>query len=379
MSTETRAADQSNIFDVDSSHCSINNRKTIQNTFDIEPEPNDANNVLTFISQINNRLCDLQLNHEETNQVYEICIELLDKTQELNEFLLKEKNGFNSEQASKMSITIIRGELLKCSTRYKRDKQLSKSELYVAPEEKAIGVRWTSARLPNSFVSIPRLISNIFHEIPIIKSIISLFERDDFRKEYFSYNEEQAKLVSTDVYTNFSSGNNFKTNRLFANHPNSLQIEIAQDDFEPCNALGSRATIYKLSPVYVSVKNIPPKFASKLSNILLASLCHTEDTKTNFTDWNDVWFGIVSDLQQIEKGIILNDGTIIKGTVISVVSDNLGANTILGLVKNFSKTKYPCRFCLCSLDEIKTTSKEIMSKRRTKQHYEEPKLIILKR
>lgn len=289
---------------------------------------------------------------------------------------MKKDNGLDLVQALNMSTTIIKEELLQCATRYKRDKQIAKNHLYVAPEEKAIGVRWTSLRLAETPVSVPRLIPNIYHEIPLIKSIITLFQRDDFRKEYWNYNEQQAKLVSNDVFTSFSSGRNFKSNELFSNHPNSLQIEIAQDDFEPCNALGSRATVYKLSPVYVSVKNIPPKFASKLSNISLASLCHTDDTKTKYTDWNDIWLGLVSELRQIENGIVLNDGVSIKGTVISVVSDNLGANTILGFVKNFSKTKYPCRFCLCSLDEIRTVCHEIPSERRTKEHYEEQLLKI---
>lgn len=284
---------------------------------------------------------------------------------------MSKRNGLDPMQAVQMTTTIIQQELQECATRYKRDKKISKNKLYVAPEEKVIGLRWISQKLPETSVSVPRLIPNVFQKISLIKSIISLFEREDFRKEYFLYNEQQVKLVTTDVYTSFSNGNNFKTNELFASNPYSLQIEIAQDDFEPCNALGSRATLYKLSPVYASIKNIPSKFASKLSNILLASLCHTDDTKTKYTDWNDIWQGLVADLRQIENGIVLSDGFTIKGTVISVVSDNLGANTILGFVKNFSKTKYPCRFCLCSLDEIRTLCKEDPSKLRTKQHYEE--------
>lgn len=347
----------------------MNDREVTQNTFELESAPNDSNDLFAFISQINTRICSLLLNHEETNQVYKICMELLDNTQRLNEMFMKKENEVDPIKAMRMSTAIIREELLQCATRYKRDKQLAKNKLYVAPEEKVIGIRWNLVKLRKTYTSVPRLIPNVFYEIPLIRSIISLFQRDDFRKEYFCYNE--AKIVSTDIYDSFSSGNNFRANELFANHPNSLQIEIGQDDFEPCNALGSKATLYKLSPVYVSIKNIPPKFASKLHNILLASLCHTDDTKTEYTDWNDIWFRLVSDLKQIENGIVLHDGTTIRGTVISVVSDNLGANTILGFVKNFSTTKYPCRFCFCSLDEIQTECEEIPSKRRTKPHYEE--------
>lgn len=379
--SETIAANQDHFFDVNNSHCKTKDdnvtQNQAQNTFELESTLSDSSDVLKFIGQINNRISNLLLSHEKTNQVFKICIELVEKTQQLNEMIIKMENGVTPIQATKMTTAIIREELLQSATRYKREKQLESNNLYVAPEEKAIGLRWISEKLSDSSVSVPRLIPNVYHEIPLIKSIISLFQRDDFRREYFSYNEQQTKLASANLYTSFSSGSNFKSNDLFANDPYSLQIEIAQDDFEPCNALGSRATVYKLSPVYVTVKNIPPKFSSKLSNILLASLCHSDDLKTKYTDWNDIWFGLVDDLRQIENGIVLNDGTKIRGTVASVVSDNLGANTILGFVKNFSKTKYPCRFCLCSLDEIRTVSKEIPTKRRTKEHYEEQLLKVI--
>lgn len=228
----------------------MNHREATQNVFEVEAKLNDLKDVSVFISQINNRICGLGLNHGETNQVFEICIELINKTQQLNEIFMNKKNGLDPIQAAQMSTSIIQQELQECATRYKRDKKISKNKFYVAPEEKVIGLCWVPCKLPETSIAVPRLIPNVFQKIPLIKSIISLFEREDFRKEYFFFNEQRAKLVSTDVYTSFSSGHNFKTNELFASHPNSLQIEIGQDDFEPCNALGSRATLYKLSPEY---------------------------------------------------------------------------------------------------------------------------------
>lgn len=158
-----------------------------------------------------------------------------------------------------MSTSIIQQELQECATRYKRDKKISKNKFYVAPEEKVIGLRWARCKIPETSILVPRLIPNVFQKIPLIKSIISLFEREDFRKEYLAYNEQQGKLVSTNIYTSLSSGSNFKSNELFKNHPDSLQIEIAQDDFQPCNALGSKATLY-VSKTYLH-------FLRKFSNV----------------------------------------------------------------------------------------------------------------
>lgn len=135
--------------------------------------------------------------------------------------------------------------------------------------------------------------------------------------------------------------------------------------------MGSKATLHKLCPVYFTVKNIPPQFRSKLDAIHIASLCYTDDLKTKFTDFNDIWHHIVKDVSKLEKGIDIGGGKIIRGTVTYFSSDNLGANTALGLVQNFSKAHYFCRFCLCSKEEIQTSCRESPHKARNKKNYEE--------
>lgn len=77
--------------------------QVIQNAFELESSPNDLKDVSHFISRINKRICGLLLNHEESNQVFEICIELIDKAQRLNEIFMKEKNGLDPIQALQMS------------------------------------------------------------------------------------------------------------------------------------------------------------------------------------------------------------------------------------------------------------------------------------
>lgn len=84
---------------------------------------------------------------------------------------------------------------------------------------------------------------------------------------------------------------------------------------------------------------------------------------------------IVKDVSIIENGIDVG-GEELKGTIIHVKSDNLGVHQALGLVKNFSKTEYCCRFCTCSRSEMKTLCKEIPSKLRTIQHYNEQIKVI---
>lgn len=323
------------------------------------------------LEALHSRLCGLKMNQTQTNAVYEICISLVKNINEFNCFLIDSANGMDPIQALQASELFICNKLNECSTRWKRKKKLQTDDLYVPPKEHSIGIRWNMSKHNAMTPMIPRLIPNKYECISITDTIISLFRREDFRQEYFMHNESNQESCEKEVYTSFCSGKVFKSNELFRHYPDSLQIVIATDDFEVCNALGSKATLHKLCPIYFAINNIPIKFKSKLDTIHVASLCYTDDLKTKYTDFNDVWRPIVKDISRFEEGIDIGDGRIIRGTVVIFSSDNLGANTALGLVPNFSKAYFFCRFCLCSRDEIKFLSKEIPEKRRNKQEYEE--------
>lgn len=172
----------------------------------------------------------------------------------------------------------------------------------------------------------------------------------------------------TGLYSDFTSGSNFRSNELFSAYPDSLQIVLATDDFDVCNGLGSKATMHKLCPVYMSIKNMPHHLTSKLDSISLVSLCYSDDLNTEYTDFNDIWRLIVKDISILENGIDIG-GKILRGTVIYVTSDNLGINTAYGLVKNFSKTEYCCRFCTCTRSELQTLCVADQSKLRTIEHH----------
>lgn len=261
------------------------------------------------------------------------------------------------------------GKLEECSTKYKREKHYESNELYVVPKELTIGLCFNMSR-KDTKVAVPKLIPCKFHYIPITATIFSLFQHEDFRKEYFKYNEMNGQREVDGVYSRYSCGSRFKSSELFSKYPMSLQIELATDDIDVCNAIGSEATLHKLCPVFVAIKIIPAQFSSRLDAISLASLCYSDDMQTKYTDFNDIWRPIVNDISYIENGIDIG-GEIIRGTVTFVASDNLGQHTALGLVKNFSRTEYCCRFCNCSLSEMKTLCKEIPSKIRTLEQYNE--------
>lgn len=343
---------------------------TITNIFQIHSETNpSAFNELdmdNFLTEFSHQICAMKMTHEHTSNVFKLCTQFVENIQKFNEHLIKEENGLDVMKALELSSKLINAKLSDFSTTYKRDKQYISNPIYVAPVELGLGVRFNMTTASYSNVAVPRMIQCKSHYMPITSTIISLFRRKDFREAYIKYNESNEQMDG--IYKNYSSGNNFKSSELFSIYPNSLQIVLATDDFDVCNAVGSKNTLHKLCPVYLSIRNIPPQFSSKLDAISLVSLCYSDDLNTKYTDFNDIWRLIVSHISNIERGIDIG-GEVIRGTLIYVTSDNLGINTAFQLVKNFSKTDYSCLFCTCSRTELQTIYNEDPSKLRTIEHY----------
>lgn len=220
---------------------------------------------------------------------------------------------------------------------YKRNQELISNNRFVAPVEIAIGTRWEMKKIDNTHgraVRIPKHIQSTLQYVPILKSLESLFSCEEFSSLYFQYNQNQrTNEIGKDgskLYSGFSSGSAYAQNDLFKNHPDSLQLQIAVDDFEPCNPLQSKANRHKICAVYFRIHNLPPKHQSKLHNIHLVCLCNSDDLKTKQTDFNNIWQLIVDEISILEKAGIDVVGRNIKGTLVHTAFDNLGANQSLG-------------------------------------------------
>lgn len=311
-----------------------------------------------FLDNFNSELFALMLNQEKSNQIYKMCISLVNNMKKFSNYLINDENGLNPSQALDISSTFVSHKLTDFSTNYRRCKKNASSELYVPPQQLSLGVRWEFVKGRDGIMSVPALVSCKYQYVPITQTIVSLFLREDFREAYLNYNGANEKRVPG-VYTDFCSGDVFRNNELFKAHPNSLQIEIATDDFEVCDPLGSKSTLHKICAVYFSIKNMPPEYRSKLNNISVVALCNSDDLKTKYTDFNDIWRVIVKDIAELEKGVYVGNGLKLRGTIINLSADNLGANLALGFVENFGSAHFYCRFCECDKNECKALTKEM--------------------
>lgn len=335
----------------------------------------DESQLMSFLESLQSRFCGLKMNQNQKNDVYQLCLDLVQHVNKFNHYLITSNNQLNPLQCLELSTLVVENKLSECATSYKRQKKLQSNDLYVAPKEISLGVRWNVLRENIATAMIPRLIPCKAQVVSITDTVISLFKREDFRSVYFEYNRP-TENDSTTVYANFRSGSVFESNELFSKYPNSVQIQVTTDDFEMGNGLGSKATLHKLTPIYFALKNIPDEFASQLNTVHVAALCHADDLKTKYTDFNDIWLHIVKDIKLLEKGVDIGDGTIIHGTLCNFGSDNLGSHQAQGFVANFSTTHYPCRFCLCTKDECSTLCRDVPEKKRTRQHHQEQVAMI---
>lgn len=320
-----------------------------------------------FLSYFANEVSKLRLNQNKTNAIFQLVEDSFAHAKLFNCRLMADNNGMNNIEVLNATTNFISSKLSEYKTNHKRKKKIEQNDLYVKPNEMAIGLRWDLVREHQKLAANLRLVQCKFQYISLIQSLSSLFKRNDFNTIYADYK----KSSNSNVYSDFSSGNVFRSNELFTAFPNSIQIQIATDDFEVCNELGSKSTLHKICAFYFSIRNIPQKYRSKLNNIYLLLLCNSDDLKTKYTDMNDVLRPIVRELQFLEEtGITLSNGLQLRGTLTNMSYDNLGGNSCLGLVECFRGAHF-CKICECNQAECKKLNVEKESKIRNKHNYEQ--------
>ncbi len=156
---------------------------------------------------------------------------------------------------------------------------------------------------------------------------------------------KEAQSNSETLYKSFHDGTHFKANKLFSENDLAIALNLYVDEFEVCNPLGTSRKKHKITAVYWVLANVPPLLRSSLTSIFLAILCKANDIKQY--GYSTVLEPLLKDLASLEeKGLnIPSLGRRVKGTVCSVVADNLGAHSIGGFIKSFTSS-YVCRWCL---------------------------------
>ncbi|XP_049330682.1 uncharacterized protein LOC111195788 isoform X1 [Astyanax mexicanus] len=204
-----------------------------------------------------------------------------------------------------------------------------------------------------------------FQYVPILQSLSQILKNSDIQEKVF-----RERPCSSCRYNSFRDGSHFQENQFLSGEELRLSILLYSDDFEICNPLGTSRKKHKVTSVYWVLADIPSVLRSTLSSIYLAVLCKADDIKK--FGYPRVLEPLLNDLKSFEEeGLFVPClGKIIKGTVFSVIADNLGAHSVGGFIESFSAS-YICRFCIgerSQFQELEVRTGAFPS--RTKHHHQ---------
>lgn len=200
-----------------------------------------------------------------------------------------------------------------------------------------------------------------FMYVPIEKTISSLVQHEDILG--FIMNPPPS---SENIKSYFDS-EAFRENILFSEQHPTLQIKLYMDDFQIVTPLGNKTIKNKITAVYYVIGNIPHKYSSKLHTIQLAILCKSCHVKTY--GFNKIMDPLISSLSKLEEGLVLPGlNSKIYGTISTVISDNLAAHELGGLVESFNSLR-SCRFCKISKTDMHACIDADLCQLRTKENF----------
>lgn len=336
--------------------------------FELEAtEKNNLKRIGDSIERFKDQILLMSLTREQTNQIFKLFTHVVDTYTDAIKSVISSSESKLIQSVEEFDFRIKR-TLLDHDSAYKRQKKFENNRLYVHPEEKAIGFKWmqivneTSGKIERKYKQ------NTFQFIAPSATVKALFSDPHFEKMYFESETKSGHLCVEGVYRDYCCGTNFRKNQFLQENPNALVFQLYTDDFEPCDALKSKAGRHKICAFYMIIRNMPKKLQSRLSNIFLVALADSTDLKNDSASIDNILEVIIADFRMMETVGINIDGTIIKGCLFTMSFDNLGANTCFKLVQSFS-ANYFCRFCECHHDECRVLSREDPSKLRDIESY----------
>lgn len=339
-----------------------NKFKFVPNTIDLEFD--------AFVKQFIDKIMSMGLNIKNVDEIVEMCQKLIEKQHTLFENTLK-KTDDNVDtkivNVSQAATSYSCNKLKELKTDYLRKKYIKSNEYFVAPEEKAICLKWCVKRVPHNDLHYDHTKQGTYQIVKPSKTLKALFSNPDFRKLFFEYNQNKHKCVSG-VYERYCCGSAFQDSLFFQSNPNCVHLQIGFDEFETCDALKSKATVHKVLAVYLKILNMPQKYLSKIDNIFLVMLCESINFQKSGVDV--IMSDIIDDLIMLEKdGIKIDENIRVKAGLTSVCADNAGANMVLGFSESFSANYY-CRKCSMHKHEAQKSIKENEKVMRTISEYD---------
>lgn len=321
-----------------------------------------------FFAIFRHELSAMNTTQKNTDKIYSLCENLVNNTFAL----CQDNNGYSCCEGKKESVSnvskYIIGKLREQNSSSKRKKIAQSNPLYVSPIEVPIGLKWITKSDVGNEIPNYEIKQTTFQFVSIRRTIEARFHDDKFKEMYFNYNENVKHECHESIFHDFCCGSIYKNHDIF-DSKDAVQIRLAIDEFEPCDALKSKTGIHKMCGVYFQIMNVPERYRSRLDNIYLVALVVVEDTKHKLCSYDDVFKCIVDDLRVLETvGAQISPDITLKVALINISFDNLGGNSVYGIMECFVRDFY-CRMCECDLSECAKGVREKSEKMRKMSDY----------
>lgn len=331
---------------------------------------NNMKKIEDSIENFKSQIILLSITQAQTDQVFKLVESLIDTYSETiiavvspNETKLIENIGVFQR--------LLKVTLENHNAAHKRKKQIEKNNSFVPSVEKAIGFKWIQRFDETTGNIVRKYQQNTFQFISPSSIIQALLSNPDFVKMYLEHVKNKEHECTENVYRDYCCGSNFSQSEFLRNNPTAMQLQLYTDDFEPCDALKSKAGKHKKCAFYMTIRNMPRKFQAKLSNIFLIALADSIDLKSESASFENIIEVILEDLKMLETvGINIPDDQPIKACLTNMCFDNLGGNICYGLPEGFQANHF-CRFCLCHKSDCRILTKEDPEKLRDIESYNE--------
>lgn len=314
-----------------------------------------------FFNDLPTELMSLGLTQDKYSKMIKIIVAIVEHSSCIG---VKLSGNDDSTAAAKY----ILAKLEQISSLPKLKNKISKHPLFVAPKETAVGLKWKKPKM-NVETNIPNhsLTNATFPYVSIKDTLNKIFSSEEMQNYYIDYNTKKKHKCVDGIYQGICCGSVCKSKNIF-DDPLTLQLQLAIDDFEICCPLKSKAGIHKVTAVYFQIMNMPPEYRSKLENIYLVALCKSSDLKPDSTTFNHIANLIVNEIHDLESsGMPIGQHTV-RGTIVNIACDNLGASGVFGFTESFAANFY-CRHCECEKSDCQNRVEENKSKRRTIESY----------
>ena len=257
----------------------------------------------------------------------------------------------------------------KFSSENKRLRYLKNKKLYEEPIMREIKTVPKVKEVDNKKLLIKVPISTLHIRMQnSLKRILEIEGLFDALKKYMNYLENESTTLE-----NFIQGKVWK--KMIKEDDKTdgtvLPLVVAYDDVETGNGLGPRGGVNEFGAVYATVPCFPPDFSSKLKSVIVTDVFQTSLRKDKGN--KKIFDYLISELKSLRTdGFFINVNGVnykIYVYVAQFLADNLGLNSIFGVVSSFSKS-YCCRDCYASPEQICSLIREDVSLLRTKEQYD---------